>query len=97
MPDSDSLIGQTLSHYQIVEKIGAGGMGVVYRAHDNQLNRDAALKVLPVGALNDEAARKLFRKDLHGTLLANLQKIGLLTERMRPRLESVGIRVPSMV
>src|SRR6267142_2685386 len=40
--------------------------------------------------------RKLFRKDLHGTLLANLQKIGLLTERMRPRLESVGIRVPSL-
>ncbi len=39
--------------------------------------------------------RKLFRRDLHGTLLANLQKIGLLTERMRPRLESVGIRVPA--
>lgn len=41
--------------------------------------------------------RKLFRKDLHGTLLANLQKIGLLTDRMRPRLESVGIRVPATV
>jgi hypothetical protein len=40
--------------------------------------------------------RKLFRKDLHGTLLANLHKIGLLTERMRPRLESVGIRVPAL-
>ena len=40
--------------------------------------------------------RKLFRRDLHGTLLANLQKIGLLTERMRPRLESVGIRVPAL-
>ncbi len=39
--------------------------------------------------------RKLFRKDLHGTLLANLQKVGLLTERIRPRLESVGIRVPA--
>jgi hypothetical protein len=38
--------------------------------------------------------RKLFRKDLHGTLLGNLRRIGLLTERMRPRLESVGIRVP---
>jgi hypothetical protein len=38
--------------------------------------------------------RKLFRKDLHGTLLGNLQKVGLLTERIRPRLESVGIRVP---
>ncbi|RPH81733.1 MAG: ferritin-like domain-containing protein [Candidatus Rokuibacteriota bacterium] len=40
--------------------------------------------------------RKLFRKDLHGTLLANLHKVGLLTERMRPRLESVGIRVPAL-
>src|SRR5687768_3602227 len=38
--------------------------------------------------------RRLFRKDLHGTLLGNLSKIGLLSERMRPRLESVGIRVP---
>jgi hypothetical protein len=41
--------------------------------------------------------RKLFRKDLHGTLLANLHKVGLLTERIRPRLESVGIRVPALV
>ncbi len=41
--------------------------------------------------------RKLFRKDLHGTLLANLQKVGLLTERIRPRLESVGIKVPPLV
>ena len=40
--------------------------------------------------------RKLFRKDLHGTLLSNLQKVGLLTERIRPRLESVGIRVPPL-
>jgi len=40
--------------------------------------------------------RKLFRKDLHGALLANLQKVGLLTERIRPRLESVGIRVPAL-
>jgi serine/threonine protein kinase len=63
MSDSDSLIGQTLSHYHILEKIGAGGMGVVYRAHDNQLKRDAALKVLPAGTLNDEAARKLFRRE----------------------------------
>jgi hypothetical protein len=38
--------------------------------------------------------RRLFRKDLHGTLLANLQKVGLLTERIKPRLQSVGIRVP---
>jgi tetratricopeptide (TPR) repeat protein len=55
--------GQTLGHYRIVEKIGAGGMGVVYRAHDEQLDRDVALKVLPAGMLVDEAARKQFRKE----------------------------------
>ena len=58
-----TMIGQTLGHYLIVEEIGAGGMGVVYRAHDEQLDRDVALKVLPAGLLADEAARERFRNE----------------------------------
>jgi eukaryotic-like serine/threonine-protein kinase len=52
-----------LSHYTVEEKIGAGGMGVVYRAHDEQLERDVAIKILPAGSLADEGARKRFRKE----------------------------------
>lgn len=52
-----------LSHYTLEEQIGAGGMGVVYRAHDEHLERDVGIKVLPAGSLADESARKRFRKE----------------------------------
>jgi serine/threonine protein kinase/Tfp pilus assembly protein PilF len=57
------MIGQTLGHYRILEKVAAGGMGVVYRAHDEQLERDVALKVLPPGTITDNSSRRQFRKE----------------------------------
>ncbi|MGC0771360.1 MAG: protein kinase [Candidatus Acidiferrum sp.] len=57
------MIGQTLGHYRILEEVGSGGMGVVYRAHDDQLERDVAVKVLPSGTLSDDASRRHFRKE----------------------------------
>src|SRR5882724_4267415 len=56
-------IGQTLGRYRIEQEIGAGGMGVVYRAYDEKLERYLALKVLAPGTLDDEAARKRFRNE----------------------------------
>jgi len=62
-PDSVALLEQRLGHYLIVEKIGAGGMGEVYRAYDEHLQRSVAIKVLPPGVLSNEDARERFRKE----------------------------------
>ena len=57
------MIGRALSHYRILERLGAGGMGEVYRARDEKLGRDVAVKVLPAGLLGQQPARERFKKE----------------------------------
>jgi eukaryotic-like serine/threonine-protein kinase len=75
-----SMIPEKLSHYQIVQQIGAGGMGVVYRAHDEHLDRDVALKVLPQSMVTDERTRQRFRKEALALAKLNHPNIGAIYE-----------------